>query len=77
MKMFVTYGCGSDQRNCYSVVEGADVIDCIEKVQATCGRHYAFTYTDEQDFERQIRQYGLHEIPLHAQTIPPHRGMFE
>ena len=67
MKLYVTYGNGYDQRKCYSIVEGKDTIDCMKKVQAVCGRHYAFTYTEAQ-FKGQPEKYELREIPLQAQT---------
>lgn len=67
MKMYVTYGCGYEQRDGYSVVEGYDVLDCIQKVQATCGRDYAFAYI-EDEFAGQPERYGLHEIPLQPQS---------
>lgn len=68
MRLYVTYGCGSDQRDCYSVVEGKDVIECMDEIQRVCGRDYAFTY-NEEEFAGQVERYGYHEIPLHAQTM--------
>lgn len=67
MKLYVTYGNGYDQRHCYSIVEGVDIIDCMTQVQRICGPRYAFTYTEE-DFVGQVERYDLTLIPLQPQT---------
>lgn len=67
MKIFVTYGCGSDLGMNYSVVEADTAQDAYKIIEATCGRAFAFTYSEE-DFAGQIEEYGLIEVPLQAQT---------
>lgn len=52
MKMFVTYGGGTDRRNNFYVVEGKDYNECRSKVEAACGPKFAFMYTEE-DFAGQ------------------------
>lgn len=69
MKLFVTYGFGTNQGNNYSVVEGANYGEALEKVFTAIGEKFAFTYDDEEDFKRQIEQYHLTEIPLTPQGM--------
>ncbi len=49
MKFYVTYGFGSAQFNCYSVVEGANLNECHNKIHEVCGQDYCMVYT-ERDF---------------------------
>ena len=67
MKLYVTYGWGYKQRSNYSVVEGADMLACMDTIGRVCGSAYAFTYK-EADFNGQVGRYGLTEIPLQPQT---------
>ena len=68
MKLYVTYGYGSNLRNAFSVVEGPDIRTIYETINSVCGKHYAFAYCEEA-FEGQRERYGLHEVPLQAQVI--------
>ncbi len=68
MKLFVTYGYGSNLRDCYSVVEGVDALECQNKIDEVCGEAYAFSYSEE-DFADQAARYGLTEVPLQAQVM--------
>src|SRR5574341_1275762 len=71
-KLYVTYGNGYAQRNCYSIVEGETELDCYRQIDEICGRHYAFSYRPD-DFEDregkpgQVARWGLIEIPLQPQ----------
>jgi hypothetical protein len=67
MKLFVTYGFGSNLANCYSVVEGDGILNCYQQVKDKCGMAYAFVY-NEAEFEGQPEKYGLGEVPLQAQV---------
>ena len=67
MKLYVTYGGGYDQRDCYSVVEGASMDECRRTVNDVTGGRYAFYYTEDR-FAGQPEQYGLRLIPLQPQT---------
>jgi hypothetical protein len=69
MKMYVTYGCGSDRGGCYSVVEGNGYDDCRAQVEVACGEHFAFMYPEEA-FDRAIAKYSLKEVPLGPQVMP-------
>ena len=63
VKLYVTYGCGTRLRNCFSVVEAEFLSDAYKHVKSICGNKYAFAYI-EKDFEGQPEQYGLTEVPL-------------
>lgn len=66
MKLYVTYGNGYAQRDNYSVVEGDDISECMQKIVAGTRNRYAFSY-DEEGFKGQPEKYGLTEIPLQPQ----------
>ena len=66
MKLYVTYGFGSNLKNGYSVVEGQDIPDCYVTINAVCGSAYAFAYTEDR-FAGQVEKYDLTEVPLQAQ----------
>lgn len=62
---YVTYGFGSRLANCYSAVKGEDIEDVYRQINGTTRGHYAFCY-GETEFDGQIEQYGLTEVPLQA-----------
>jgi hypothetical protein len=66
-KLFVTYGYGSNLRDNYSIVEGADLATCYEQIRSVCGRAYAFAYF-EKEFAGQAERYKLTEVPLQPQV---------
>lgn len=68
MKLYVTYGYGTNLRNCYSVVEGDTVSECYDKVVAGTSGKYACTYHEDQ-YADCIGKYGLREVPLQAQEM--------
>lgn len=68
MKLFVTYGCGSNLSGCYSVVEGKDYHECRAKVDEVTQGKFAFDYTEER-FKGQAEKYGLKEVPLQPQVL--------
>lgn len=70
MKLYVTYGFGSNLKNCYSVVEGEDIPDCYKTISNVCGTKYAFAYTEER-FKGQPEAYELTEVPLQAAECQP------
>lgn len=63
VKLYVTYGCGSRLRNCFSMVEAETFQAAHAKVYEVCGTKYAFTY-DEKHFAGQEEKYCLTEVPL-------------
>lgn len=67
MKLYVTYGQGYEQHNCYSVVEAASIEACRRIVNDVTKGRYAFYYTEE-NFAGQVERWGLREIPLQPQT---------
>lgn len=69
MKLYVTYGFGSNLKNCYSVVEGADIATCYVIINEVTQGQYAFAYTEEH-FAGQVEKYGLTEVPLQEQRKP-------
>lgn len=63
MKLYVTYGCGTNLKQCYSVVEAEDFDIAIEAVFAgTRGRH-STTYSEDR-FAGMVEKWGLREVPL-------------
>jgi hypothetical protein len=68
MKIYVTYGYGSNLRDNYSVVEGQNEMECYNKIGAICNGAYSFSYKEEE-FEGQAEKYGLTEVPLQAQVM--------
>jgi len=68
VRVYVTYGYGTNLRNCYSVVEDETIDGAFEQINIVTGGKYAFTYQDEADFQRQIKQYRLREVSLQPQV---------
>lgn len=66
MKLFITYGCGSNLCNCYSVVEGKDYSECRAHADEVTEGKFAFGYSEEK-FKGQPEKYGLTEVPLQPQ----------
>lgn len=70
MKLYVTYGFGSNLRNKFSVVEGEDESACYSIIKETCGQAYAFAYSEYAFVgEQQEKHYNLTEVPLQAQVM--------
>lgn len=69
-RLYVTYGMGYLQRNCYSVVEGTDELACMDEIQRVCGPDYAFSYREEE-FAGQPERHGLRQIRLQPQVPDP------
>lgn len=67
VRVYVTYGYGSNLRNCYSIVEDETMEGAMEQIRIVTDGKYAFTYMDEADFQRQIKQYRLREVALQPQ----------
>ena len=65
--MYVTYGSDTQQAFNYSVVRGSSPEDCRKKVFEVTGGRFAFMYSEKQ-FEGQLGDYGLTEIPLTPQS---------
>ena len=68
MKLYVTYGSGSNLAGCYSVAYGEDYDECRRVAMLHTGGKFAFTYT-EAEFEGQIERFGLSEVPLQPQVM--------
>ena len=68
MKLFITYGCGSNLRNCYAVVEGENYKECRAHADLITEGKFAFDYSEEQ-FKGQPEKYGLTEVPLQPQRF--------
>ena len=69
VKIMVTYGCGTNLGNCYSLVSASSYEDGMALISSTTGGEYAFSYTDEADIARQIEAYGLKKVPLQKQVV--------
>lgn len=68
--LFVTYGHGSNLRDCYSVVQGSSWKACYDRIREGTGGKYAFCYSPEE-FAGQVERYGLVEVPLQPHTFQP------
>lgn len=68
MKLYITYGMGSDRAGKYSVVEAPTRREAREIAQRETDGKFAFDYTEEQ-FLPQIEKYGLKEIPIGPQRM--------
>lgn len=67
MRLYITYGLGSNLANRYSVVEDEDYAQARARVNEVTGGKFAFTYS-EKDFQGQPEKYGLREVPLQPQV---------
>ena len=61
-KLYVTYGCGTNLADCFSVIEAPSMQECYDKLQVIEGK-YSFTY-DSDHFVGHAEKYGLTEVPL-------------
>ena len=60
---YVTYGCGTNLRNCYSAIQAVDYDDAMNIVFTEIGSAFAFMY-DKTEFAGQAEKYGMHEVEL-------------
>lgn len=67
--LYVTYGYGSNLKDCYSLVQGSSWKACYDRINEVTSGQYAFTYP-AKEFEGQVERYGLREVPLQAQVFP-------
>ena len=68
--LYVTYGCGSNLANCFSVVEAENAQAAFDEVCKVCGTSYAFTYTHNAWYQggtSQEKIWGLTKVPLRPQ----------
>lgn len=72
-KFFVTYGSGTKQGHCYSVVERGSYDEARDYVFRAIGFAFAFIYDEErwsasgeEAVQTQAERFGLIEIPLQA-----------
>jgi hypothetical protein len=72
-QFFVTYGCGSDKAQCYSLIDAPDAGDAYRQAAEACGTAFAFVYPvegnrgSEDGLAAQKRHYHLVETPLGPQ----------
>lgn len=67
MKVYVTYGIGTNLNGCYSVVEGDNYDGCLAKIREATQLKYAFDYSEEEG-PKLVDKYNLRQVPLQ-----PHR----
>lgn len=67
-EFFVTYGFGSNLKNCYSKVTGPDYSTARALVDDVTEGKFAFMY-DAERFAGQVEKYGLTEVPLQPQQL--------
>lgn len=66
-KFYVTYGLGSNLRNCYSTVEADSWGEARKQVMEVTGGNFAFDYSESQ-FDSCIGRYNMTEVPLQPQV---------
>jgi hypothetical protein len=64
---YVTYGGGTQQAQCYSIVWAEDYSQARKTINESIGNKFAFV-CDEAGFEGQVEKYDLQEIPLQPQV---------
>lgn len=69
VKIMVTYGCGTNLGNCYSLVSASSYKEGFKIISDVTDGMYAFTYTDEADIARQVKMYGLKKVDLQKQVV--------
>lgn len=73
IRLYVTYGFGSNLGQCFSIVEAETEEAAREKIEQVTRRQYAFVYIEKDwamgDNDNQQTAYGLREVPLQAQRI--------
>jgi hypothetical protein len=67
-KFFVTYGNGSNLKDCYSIVEAKDMKEAREKIHEEIGQDFSFCY-EIRFLKAQISNYGLQEVPLQRHVM--------
>jgi len=67
MKVYVTYGCGSNLAGAYSEVEAEDYEAARKKIFERTKGKFAFMYTEEE-FEGQVDKYNLIKVALQQQV---------
>lgn len=68
MKVYITYGIGSNLKDCYSVIKGKNLAECLQKIMKATGNNYAFSYTEE-DFMRMREKFPMQCVPLQPHII--------
>lgn len=66
-KFFITYGNGTNLRNCFSIIEAEFESGAREILKEHIENKYAFIYTADE-FAGQVEQFGLEEVPLQPQV---------
>lgn len=66
---YVTYGFGSNLKNCYSTIQAEDYTEARIQIDKVTQGKFAFCY-DEKEFCDQAEEYGLTEVSLQPQEFP-------
>ena len=67
LMVMVTYSFDSNLGDCYSIVMGDDYYEARSHISKVTNNEFAFTYTDEDDIKRQIKEYNLKQVDLQPQ----------
>jgi hypothetical protein len=72
-KFYITYGNGTKQRHCYSIIERDSYTEARDYLFRAIGNAWAFLYTEDEwcpknqdEPQTQAERFGLTEIPLQA-----------
>lgn len=69
INVMVTYGCGTNLNNCYSVVSGSNYENVMAFIARVTKGKYSFTYIGQEEIDRQVALYNLKQVPLQPQVI--------
>lgn len=69
LKFYVTYGYGSNLRDCYSTVEAESYAEARKHIMEVTGGKFAFDYPQEK-YASCIGRYNMVEVPLQPQVYP-------
>lgn len=66
---FFTFGSNTNLRNNYIRIMARSAGEARAEMFAKHGTLWGFQYDDEDDFARQIKDYGLTEVPIGTECV--------
>lgn len=67
--VMVTYGCGTNLANCYSVVSSNSYENAMKLISSATEGKYAFTYIGQEEIDNQVSRFNLKKVPLQPQGV--------
>jgi hypothetical protein len=66
---YFTFGSNTNLRNNYVCIMARTAGEARQEMFNKQGTLWGFQYDDELDFQRQIKEYGLTEVPLGTECV--------